>query len=286
MCIYNIVYRTKNLVNGKLYIGIHRSINKEDNYLGSNKHLKRAIKKYGRENFIRENLFYCDSEQEMFEIEEILVDEAFIEREDTYNIVKGGKGWCDLGNFVTINKLGIHSLTFEERSLYSKRNQANIDPIKRKKMCSDGGKIGSRVAMNNKTGIFGLTYKQRKINSELGINSLRKSKKGLFDNNIQSEMGKRGGPKNKGFKHYNDGVNGFKYTKREQDILPFEDFLKMNPQFNPGRLKNSNDCADRKWVNNGIENKRIKIQELDVFLSNNPDFIIGKTGYKQKTERK
>lgn len=50
------LYQTTNLVNGKIYVGIHQSQSLDDAYLGSGKLLKAAIKKYGRKNFKREIL--------------------------------------------------------------------------------------------------------------------------------------------------------------------------------------------------------------------------------------
>jgi hypothetical protein len=44
------VYRTVNQINQKFYIGVHKTMNPMDNYLGSGKILGRAIKKYGKEN--------------------------------------------------------------------------------------------------------------------------------------------------------------------------------------------------------------------------------------------
>lgn len=62
-----IVYITTNLKNGKKYIGSH--INNNPNYLGSGVYLKKAIKKYGKENFIRETLVEVMNIETMKELE-------------------------------------------------------------------------------------------------------------------------------------------------------------------------------------------------------------------------
>lgn len=43
---------TTNLANGKKYIGLHRG--SDDSYIGSGTLLKRSIKKYGKNNFVKE----------------------------------------------------------------------------------------------------------------------------------------------------------------------------------------------------------------------------------------
>lgn len=90
------IYRVTNKVNGKIYIGKHQTKNLEDGYMGSGKNLKRAIKKYGIENFTKEILFIFDTEEEMNSKEKELVTEEFCLREDTYNICEGGKGGWDI----------------------------------------------------------------------------------------------------------------------------------------------------------------------------------------------
>ena len=59
---YYLIYRTTNLLNGKYYVGAHRTTKKNDDYLGSGVALKRAIKKYGRENFSKEIVEECETE--------------------------------------------------------------------------------------------------------------------------------------------------------------------------------------------------------------------------------
>lgn len=57
-----VVYLTTNMINGKQYIGLDKKNN--PSYLGSGLMLKRAIKKYGRANFVKEILQECSSMQE------------------------------------------------------------------------------------------------------------------------------------------------------------------------------------------------------------------------------
>lgn len=89
---YHIVYLTTNLVNNKIYIGIHSTYNLEDGYLGSSSNLKQAIKKYGINNFSRIIIHYCLSREELYQWEKQIVDKSFISRTDTYNMKEGGKG--------------------------------------------------------------------------------------------------------------------------------------------------------------------------------------------------
>lgn len=96
-------YQTKNLINGKTYIGVHSTYNIHDGYIGcgvisqayaeaSKRHgLKsafiRAVCKYGYNNFKREILCIFDSEEEAF-----LVDKDWVDSQDNYNVALGGKG--------------------------------------------------------------------------------------------------------------------------------------------------------------------------------------------------
>ena len=63
-----VIYKTTNLVNGKQYIGKDKHNN--PNYIGSGTYLKKAIKKYGKENFKKEILEVCSSSKELMEREE------------------------------------------------------------------------------------------------------------------------------------------------------------------------------------------------------------------------
>ena len=84
-----IIYKTINLVNGKFYIG--QSKNNNSNYYGSGNLIKKAIKKYGKENFRKEILCICNSPQELNEQEKFWINKLNSTNLDIgYNLEKGG----------------------------------------------------------------------------------------------------------------------------------------------------------------------------------------------------
>lgn len=66
---YGYIYKTTNLINNKIYIGQHKSSKFNPKYLGSGKHLRNAVLKYGRENFRCELLESADTSAEMNKLE-------------------------------------------------------------------------------------------------------------------------------------------------------------------------------------------------------------------------
>lgn len=85
------VYKTINLINGKIYVGVHEGA-LDDNYLGSGKAIKAAIKKYGVNNFSREIIKEFVNIEEAFEFESEIVNTDFVNDDNTYNLTLGGKG--------------------------------------------------------------------------------------------------------------------------------------------------------------------------------------------------
>lgn len=104
-----IVYETTNLVNNKIYVGIHKTKDpdKFDGYLGNGIYATQpytyqysktafqcAVKKYGPSNFRRKTLAIFNTEKEASDLEEQIVNEKFLERDDVYNMILGGLAGC------------------------------------------------------------------------------------------------------------------------------------------------------------------------------------------------
>ena len=88
-----VVYKTTNLINGKIYIG--QDSNNNPYYLGSGKLIIKALKAYGRENFKKEILCECLSREELNEKEIFWIKKLnSIDRTIGYNIALGGSGEC------------------------------------------------------------------------------------------------------------------------------------------------------------------------------------------------
>ena len=100
-----IVYKTTNLINNYIYIGVHKTKNPQvfDNYIGNGIYinnpttyenaktkLQQAVKEFGVNNFRRETLSVFNTPEEASDLEELLVNEDFLLRDDVYNMVLGG----------------------------------------------------------------------------------------------------------------------------------------------------------------------------------------------------
>lgn len=100
-----IVYLTINVNNRKIYVGVHQTEDDKifDGYIGNginiyqpstNKFPKtifqKAVKKYGFNAFERITLFRCDTVEDAYLLESMIVTSEFLERSDVYNMKLGG----------------------------------------------------------------------------------------------------------------------------------------------------------------------------------------------------
>lgn len=101
-----VIYKTTNLINGKIYIGKNKGNNNW--YLGSGKLLLYAIKKYGKENFKKEILEECYSLEHMKEREVFWINKLNSRNRNIgYNIQIGGDGGDNYSNMSTEQLLAV-----------------------------------------------------------------------------------------------------------------------------------------------------------------------------------
>ena len=98
---YHYFYKITNTINNYFYYGVHNTDNLNDGYMGSGTRLHRAYKKYGIENFTKEILKYFNTVKEAFDYEAEVVTENLVNDETCYNCIIGGKG-VNLKGFATV----------------------------------------------------------------------------------------------------------------------------------------------------------------------------------------
>lgn len=118
---YFTVYKITNKLNGRFYIGMHKTAYLNDGYMGSGKLIKHAIHKYGLENFSKEILFIFDNENDMKNKEKELVTLT----EDSYNLCDGGKGGFGYINRSALSKFKGKKHSAETKEIISSKLQGN-----------------------------------------------------------------------------------------------------------------------------------------------------------------
>lgn len=86
------IYKTTCLVTSRYYIGMHSTSKLEDSYLGSGKRLRYSIRKYGKENHIKEILNYFETRDLLIEAETKTITLDMITDKNCMNLMSGGTG--------------------------------------------------------------------------------------------------------------------------------------------------------------------------------------------------
>jgi len=145
-----VIYKVTNLINNKIYIG-QDSKNKQ-NYFGSGKIIKKAINKYGIENFKKEILQICYNVDELNEAEKYWIEKLNSTNTDIgYNISFGGQsGWMlglrhsdETKKSYSINR--VSKLIGDRNGMYGKtHSEESKKKMSRPKSGKDNGMYGKK----------------------------------------------------------------------------------------------------------------------------------------------
>ena len=174
------LYKITNWFTGKIYIGYHQTENLDDGYMGSGKHLKRSQKKYGIEYFTKDILEFFETEEQMINAEEQIVNEEFIKDPMTYNAILGGgktKGWSHL--------------TFEKRSSAGKKGMASLREKMKdenfKEKWKESLKLSFKEGRSKLQGCFAPGYKRSEKNKQK-MSEANKNKCYVYLDNITKRI--------------------------------------------------------------------------------------------------
>jgi group I intron endonuclease len=131
---YHTIYKITNKLDGKIYIGKHSSQDLYDNYMGSGKYIRRAIKKYSFDGFDFEIILYCQEGEYMDMMETKLIQSYDCLVPKGYNVRDGG------------NKV---FMSEEGRKRVSKANSGRIVSEETRLKLSESGK---KAYLNNPRG--------------------------------------------------------------------------------------------------------------------------------------
>jgi hypothetical protein len=147
---YYTIYKVTNKLNGKIYIGSHKTKKLDDGYMGSGTYLKRSIEKHGLENFNKEILHVFETSDEMYKKEAEIVNEDFLMNENSYNMKIGGFGGFNYLNSIENNPthkkehgLKCHEATMKKYGVLSLNELGNNKKItsERLKILHKEGKV-------------------------------------------------------------------------------------------------------------------------------------------------
>ena len=236
---YGYIYKTTNKLNNKIYIGQKKSeVFLEDKYLGSGKYLKRAINKYGKDNFKVELIDTANSRKDLSDLE-IFYIKKFNATDSSigYNIAKGGIGG---GEVYVHNNFKNEFITLERLDDYLNNGwQLGMLPGRKEVNHSETRGMNISKALKGK--------KKSKEHAKNHSNSLKKSKRHWYTNgligedlllkesdeipngyykgrSVTDDFKKKCGLKNKGKSSWNKGLT----KETDERIRKYSERLKNN----------------------------------------------------------
>lgn len=247
---YYYLYKITNIINNKIYVGVHKTNNIDDGYMGSGKGIKNAIKKYGLSNFRKDIIEYFDNEELMYDREISIVNKTFLLREDVYNMKLGGPA-----NFYYVNKAGLnhksnqhltHARRLKEDEEYKKKNSEKISlALKGKNL----GKVPWNAGLTKETDArLNLISEQRKD----------KIQKGELTCLITDEHA------------YNISCSLTRYWNNVDKSTLIERNLKISKSLTGRNIKEStrSKLKNKRWVHKDGVSQFIIASELENYLSN------------------
>ena len=129
------VYKIINNINQKTYIGVHKTDDPNDSYMGSGRAITEAVKKHGKDNFEKHIIFTTENEKEAYALERELT--VNFDSRDNYNMRLGGVGGFTVENA----KKGYVAANFSKEML-SENGKRLAQSLTKEQLIENGRKGG------------------------------------------------------------------------------------------------------------------------------------------------
>ncbi|ADI96404.1 putative GIY-YIG family Seg-like homing endonuclease [Acinetobacter phage Ac42] len=199
MKLYHFTYKTTNIVNNKIYFGIHSTNNLEDGYIGSGRVFRLAIAKYGKASFVREILEFFDTREEASLAESVLITEEHINSPDCYNVSFGGE-----------NSLFRHSEATKAK--ISEKTKGSLNP-----------RFGHRWSSEDKEKLAGFKGKKHSEVTKAKISKLHKGSKKSEETKAKISASNKGVSRGLGKKHSEETKSKMSKSKTGKANYRFDD---------------------------------------------------------------
>ena len=240
-------YRTENLLNGKYYLGKRSFRHKHvyrDSYLGSGSILRKEIVIYGKEHFKKEILNFYDTAEELNEAERLLVTREVIDDDMSYNIILGGTGFTTEEDYINLRKIMSYVTNQPEYKL--KMSQVINSPEVKEKMIT--------------------SIKRTMADQEWK----------LWFSAIQKEVQNRPEEKERNSKAQKIAQNRPDVKEKKSKIMKqlYSENLEVKSRHkdacntNAFREAQRKDKLGTKFVNNGLEMKRVQQNDVEKYINN------------------
>lgn len=224
---YGYIYETTNLIDGKKYIGQHVASEFDPSYKGSGKYLWNAINKHGWSNFSVRMLCPCFSQEELDAEEIDYIAHCNAVESPDYYNLQAGG---QTGNIAGSRMSAEAKINMSLRNLRLGRWQGDDNPSRKLEFTQE-----MRLAIS-------------------------KRMKGLLVGPKNPMYGKHhSAATRKKISNKLSGENNPFYGKKHSDDT--------KKKISESRIGDKNPGANKIWITNGVQNKRVSPESLDVYIN-------------------
>lgn len=209
---YGYVYKTTNLINGKIYVGQKKSDKFVPTYFGSGALIKNALKKYGRDNFKVEVIETTSSRHDLDEKEKYWIEKLESRWQfGNYNIARGGlTSGYDINDLPEWRQKEIK----EKLSKAGKGRKHTLETRRKMSKTRTGMKV-KRVAPGNRLGAILTEEHKRKLSeAKKGRKLPEEQKRKMSESHKKLVKGKE--------KEYGERFKGY-YDNRKRAVDVYKD---------------------------------------------------------------